>query len=47
MDCTSRTSSACRESPCLANMCFTCERIVLYLAARRRCDPVHALALRQ
>ena len=28
-DSTSRTRSACRDSPCLANMCFTCERIVL------------------
>ena len=28
-DSTSRTSSACRDRPCLANMCFTCVRIVL------------------
>ena len=28
-DSTRRTRSACRDRPCLANMCFTCERIVL------------------
>ena len=50
-DSMNRTRSACRDRPCLENMCFTCERIVLSLrpvpANRVLCDSGDGVTVRR